>query len=614
MTSHNTRSVNNASVNSTGLLFNVFKGLGLVDHKPIIELIDNCIDANSKNISITFKKINSKFKINHKTIPYNGYMLILSDDGIGMDRENQRIQKFLDICSPNSNNKKNGKYGVGAWSSILNITKDLHEKNKQSFIVYLSRTNDEGDISEICIPSLELYNRNIILDSIKDQNASSLNKKLWDEYKINDSNGTVLAITVSEDNIKMLTNNLKYFLMLHYNHFLYENKLAINFTHNNDKWSLSQKSKLFDFTERYNKDKNFVDFKIYIEKKYNKMVYLAELNQTNCKHDLEDKIIKIQQLNWAGHYPTCFELSNNSEIKGFTSGISIKINIISDRMSPKEFYRGYNLNANEYNGFFIVRNNKILCKPIELGGTRRADGWNNIIISIDYKDEFDNYIDTNVNKQAQLSEDNIDKGLARIIKLLVHAVKKHFCPSNSYEEGQKKKEITFKQKKQTIILKQIVRTKKLSVSSSDSESSSGSDSEDPDPNPINTNKKVKKLVPRKNFPKPTIRKLLDSNPYDNYFYIKNDTFSEIDHINGDRSNNSEENAQLLPPYVHRLKTRLSHDELKNMSEEEKVNIIIQQMNNLLESQYIKKALATGKVKFCDNTFLKIATDNKNVHC
>ena len=111
MTSHNTSSVNNASVNSTGLLFNVFKGLGLVDHKPIIELIDNCIDASSKNISINFKKINSKFKINHKTIPYNGYMLILSDDGIGMDRENQRIQKFLDICSPNSNNKKNGKYG-----------------------------------------------------------------------------------------------------------------------------------------------------------------------------------------------------------------------------------------------------------------------------------------------------------------------------------------------------------------------------------------------------------------------------------------------------------------------------------------------------------------------
>lgn len=51
-----------------------------------------------------------------------------------------------------------------------------------------------------------------------------------------------------------------------------------------------------------------------------------------------------------------------------------------------------------------------------------------------------------------------------------------------------------------------------------------------------------------------------------------------------------------------------------MSEEEKVNIMIQQMNNILESQYIKKALATGKVKFCDNTFLKIAKDTKNINC
>lgn len=38
MTSYNTNPVNNASVNSTGLLFNVFKGLGLVDHKLIMEI------------------------------------------------------------------------------------------------------------------------------------------------------------------------------------------------------------------------------------------------------------------------------------------------------------------------------------------------------------------------------------------------------------------------------------------------------------------------------------------------------------------------------------------------------------------------------------------------
>ena len=49
MSSSNTNSVNNASVNSAGLLFNVFKGLGLVDHKPIIELIDNCLERYYQN-------------------------------------------------------------------------------------------------------------------------------------------------------------------------------------------------------------------------------------------------------------------------------------------------------------------------------------------------------------------------------------------------------------------------------------------------------------------------------------------------------------------------------------------------------------------------------------
>ena len=82
----------------------------------IKELVENSIDAGARSITVTAS--NSDLSA-----------ITVQDDGIGMDRENERIQKFLDICSPNNNNNKNGKYGVGAWSSILNITKDLHENN-----------------------------------------------------------------------------------------------------------------------------------------------------------------------------------------------------------------------------------------------------------------------------------------------------------------------------------------------------------------------------------------------------------------------------------------------------------------------------------------------------
>lgn len=127
-------------VDQSGLIFNVFISFGLDDgSNSICEYYDNSIDAKSTKIKTDIIKDKLKINDNGKTIEISGNFLIVSDNGIGLD--NNGLSKILTLCSKNNNKDHNGKFGIGAMASNININKELYtqENNTPSYTILITK-------------------------------------------------------------------------------------------------------------------------------------------------------------------------------------------------------------------------------------------------------------------------------------------------------------------------------------------------------------------------------------------------------------------------------------------------------------------------------------------
>ena len=153
----------------------------------IKELIDNSLDANSRNIT---------FEINNK----DGNFIELTDDGDGMTQ--QDLFRCIQFYSQNENNKI-GKFGIGGSTSL----------------VYLSDINNESRNKTL---SIITKNNNTVISIHIDWNIcnsiSDLEKQVNLSLKVNDENdidimkslksGTKFKIGTSKEMIEMMKENV----------------------------------------------------------------------------------------------------------------------------------------------------------------------------------------------------------------------------------------------------------------------------------------------------------------------------------------------------------------------------------------------------------------------
>jgi len=197
-------------------LSNIFSGLGINNEASILELIDNSIDAKSKNINIKVSNKSIQIPIRGKKITINAPLLIIEDDGIGMglDEQNSRFEKLMNIMTKNTKNNVNGLFGLGAISSNHQICK----KRSDPKTIIISKTK-ENDIALETIIDWKIFNEKGWTNNFQVISSSS--------NLFNKSNGTMIINTIDKD-YNQLVENLKYKLMFHYYYYLKDDKITIN--------------------------------------------------------------------------------------------------------------------------------------------------------------------------------------------------------------------------------------------------------------------------------------------------------------------------------------------------------------------------------------------------
>ena len=126
-----------SKTNETGLS-NIFSGLGINNEASILELIDNSIDANANNINVKVSSESIQIPIRGKKITINAPLLIVEDNGIGMglDDQNFRFDKLMNIMTKNTRSNVNGLFGLGAISSNHQICKKTYSTDKNNDFSY----------------------------------------------------------------------------------------------------------------------------------------------------------------------------------------------------------------------------------------------------------------------------------------------------------------------------------------------------------------------------------------------------------------------------------------------------------------------------------------------
>ena len=130
-----------SKTNETGLS-NIFSGLGINNEASILELIDNSIDANANNINVKVSSESIQIPIRGKKITINAPLLIVEDNGIGMglDDQNFRFDKLMNIMTKNTKSNVNGLFGLGAISSNHQICKK--REDPKTIIISKTKEND----------------------------------------------------------------------------------------------------------------------------------------------------------------------------------------------------------------------------------------------------------------------------------------------------------------------------------------------------------------------------------------------------------------------------------------------------------------------------------------
>lgn len=145
----------------TNVLLKDIIGQGLInnDNLAVIELVKNSLDANAKEVKVTFK--NLKENITQKDIFRNEHQrisrLIIEDDGDGMN-ENDVINKWLNIAYSEKKNHKDinekifaGEKGVGRFScDRLGKSLNLYSKKAgKEDIIYIKINWEDFEINDI---------------------------------------------------------------------------------------------------------------------------------------------------------------------------------------------------------------------------------------------------------------------------------------------------------------------------------------------------------------------------------------------------------------------------------------------------------------------------------
>ena len=228
------------------------------------ELDDNSIDANSTKI---------KTYLNRDS-------LIFVDNGVGMSFDSNTglgtLNNFIEICSDNiTNSKRNGKFGIGGSIALMKLS-----ENTQGNITIITKTNNNS-----CAAFCEVNYLNGCKQNAYEVPISDLS--IWNNYSINENNGTIIKIPISSDTYnyfksglltEKLTNNIQFNEGIRYYNYIskgLDKKIYID--------SVLYDIKSIDPLFKNLNNLNYINFKVGIY-----------MNKSDIKYDINNNIIFSQ--------------------------------------------------------------------------------------------------------------------------------------------------------------------------------------------------------------------------------------------------------------------------------------------------------------------------------
>ena len=431
-----------SSIDEHGLITNtISNGMGMSFQSLLFEKIDNCIDANAKNINIIFDKIECYIVYRGKKIKVVKNVFVVSDDGKGMNEDDGSLKSLISLFNINKKKDINGIYGIGSIASDLAIVNSMKEK-KDIFTIYFTRSIDSEQDYEIIIPWEYIFSdksNSTWSNKVNVNNISQLNNILFSKYRLNNTNGTIV-INFFDDfyiqNINFLEINYlikKYYykslkngleIKLSSNLLDIKNNYIINSNNNTDVLSINKikkDSKLGCYVESivecyYNSEKDNYCYKFKISD--------YQLGKTKIDKDSCIRYIyPLSNQTFPRNLIVDFDCEGCKKIGEFKLDISLvtkQLIIDDENLMKKAFGKSSTL---EYTGLYFERNGRVLSKPIPIWNLRNTQSgnywrskltWNNNI-------NLDNLIKPQLNK-SQLNPQNIEKSLFRGISLFIKGI------------------------------------------------------------------------------------------------------------------------------------------------------------------------------------------------
>ncbi len=548
-------------IDTHGIISNLFNGLGFGDYESLFEKIDNSIDSGATKINIIITNEISELYDNNisNDIKLNNKFCIISDNGCGMDRDNNKLKSLLNIGEINTNNYSNGKFGIGAIATDVALNKELSDLNKDCFTFYLTKTEKSRHPFQIIINWNNIFNKKMLWEEIRPNDIARENEKYWDKFNI-DNIGTININTIHKEIEK---SELEYYIHFHYQKIIKQNNITILFDNKitEENFLIDNKTEFIDFYGLKYKNNKYFKFNIYMKDE----MFFARLVNSNTDTDILNSVVCPKLHNSIQMSKETLEILNDTDSKNLNEILfQFEFTVINENTGIENEIKnilGKGKKINEYCGIFINRNNKIMSAPIRFEHFRNYNegAFFRGILSYSNNNN-DKYFGIELNKQSHL-ENKLNKKLWRIISLLGNKIKLYYTKGGTMNH-----EIFNKSDNKILFLSKenkIEKTRKLS-------------------NNKKQNKTNKIIVPkkRKSFkPKQIIKTVVKNNI--KCTLLKTpllDYMIEIDHKDGDRSNNDDSNCNPMSVLGHHFKTT-------NKSVDKK--LIIELINNLLQSELIK---------------------------
>ncbi len=630
-----------SEIDESGLIKNTIKnGLGMSFLSIISEKLDNSLDANSKNITITIDNIETKISNRGRIENIKSCALIISDDGCGMKEEDNSLQGLLSLFKMNENSDKNGIYGIGSIASDLALG--------DNYTIYFTRSKDINQDYEIVIPWNKIFSdksKTVWSNKVSVNNISDINKKLLKKYQLNKKSGTTVINFFDDEYFLDYINiyELNYYIKKNYFSYLKSGviininvlKSLMNFNSENlESYSSSEEyieeysdednqNLQNDFVEngKYisficNKEKSIDVLSIDLIKKNGNLGCLVFADITTYYHNIKKAYgfkfsIKDYKLGKTkinkkiskflfpfNKHQNPRNLSLEEDLDGWEviGTYKIDISLVTNEIVKKDEKLMKDAlgrsDVSSYTGLYLKRNNRILCEPTnlyKLRNTQTGSNWR-AILSWNSNKKLDALIKPQLNK-SKVNKDNFNKTLYRGISLFVKDFydrssnsfyKKVICPKKGIPK------ISCEMWKYDW----IKRISDEPVVPSPKPTPKPSPKPKPDPTPI----------VRKNFTqKQEIEALKKQRSRCNILDIPIDNLYmpyDRDHIDSDSSNVSDDNLQLLTLIAHRHKTNLDQNgkkEYNNMIDQKGI-FITEMINALSSSKYFKKLFDSGKIR------------------